>query len=44
MNKHDSDYPEELPNVELDSDDKIRIIKGLILVFFFTSVGNNFHN
>lgn len=32
---------EELPQQNLDPEDKVRIIKGLILIFLFSSVGKH---
>ncbi len=37
-NSNSIDYVEELPEIKLDTEDKTRIIKGLILIFLFSSV------
>jgi hypothetical protein len=34
---------EEMPEVKLDQEDKLRVIKGVILIFLFSSVGKNYH-
>lgn len=39
MDTRDNENLEELPQVNLDEEDKLRIVKGLILIFLFSSVG-----
>ena len=39
MNKEENDHPDDLPNNNIDTEDKIRIIKGLVLLLLFASIG-----
>jgi hypothetical protein len=38
MDKDNNDL-DEITQVKLDQEDKVRIIKGLILIFLFSSIG-----
>jgi hypothetical protein len=41
MDNKDNENLEDQQQIQLDEEDKLRVIKGLILVFLFSSVGND---